>query len=403
MLFDNGNVYSLLITNDQIDIIHDDIIFWTKDNEMKELIKGFNQELINWKFIRLYTWTQTYYMFKYRKLLIFGLNHIFLYDSDSKVIMKKYETNHFHPVSLLTDDENSIEGYVIQPDVYHDTSINHIIYDLVTNDNDNSFPFIQPITENKTDDDNVWSKYYYIQITDNPNKLLLVHPSRYEKSNEETFLLHRLPFGYSEKSTRKLYLFDSLIGCVYIIHPMPPSLRKLFNYQSNIELTRTNIPFEKWFSCSDKFPFSYHFGNRYPPNRCEKSLKSNLEDQNTTMSSSDQKHLSDEHAYQIIRYTLIATFIILSLIVVLGPDYLKNKRTNNINDDLNMFQQQPQHKKVKVEQSASTSTSTSGQSTTKVKSVKSISLTQSNNKKPNSKLSSSQVSKKKTKSNLSKK
>src|SRR5699024_9839685 len=62
--------------------------------------------------------------------------------------------------------------------------------------------------------------FYFLERTENPNQLRLAHPANLAKASGSTAsrkLFRSLPRGFVHHKTQHMYLFDQILGCVYIL------------------------------------------------------------------------------------------------------------------------------------------------------------------------------------------
>ena len=97
--------------------------------------------------------------------------------------------------------------------------------------------------------------FYYLEKTSKPNEVRLVHRRNYASprpgSPQQRPLLSpsQRPIGY--KSGPNTFLFDTVLGCVYVIRGMPNSLEAAYEKsRSDLILERKNIPYEDFFKCN---------------------------------------------------------------------------------------------------------------------------------------------------------
>lgn len=114
--------------------------------------------------------------------------------------------------------------------------------------------------------------YFYLEKNERPDQVLLVHRTNFKakqageaQSDAElkAEMMRQLlppsshPVGY--KNGENTFLFDNLLGCVYIIHRLPASLEALYKkYEGNpaaaeMTFSRTNVPYEEFFRCDVEY------------------------------------------------------------------------------------------------------------------------------------------------------
>lgn len=117
--------------------------------------------------------------------------------------------------------------------------------------------------------------YFYLEKNERPDQVLLVHrtnfkakqaassPEAQSDAELKAEMMRQLlppsshPVGY--KNGENTFLFDNLLGCVYIIHRLPASLEALYKkYEGNpaaaeMTFSRTNVPYEEFFRCDVEY------------------------------------------------------------------------------------------------------------------------------------------------------
>ena len=109
------------------------------------------------------------------------------------------------------------------------------------------------------------------------------------------------------------YLFDTVLGCVYIIQKMPASLNDAFSSRSqNLVLKRSNVPYERFFNCNYTLPKNWP----YDLNRCETTVDSPLVTKviNET-TTTESNALLDETGWVVL---LVVVFVLLVALIALG-------------------------------------------------------------------------------------
>lgn len=154
-------------------------------------------------------------------------------------------------------------------------------------------------------DDSLSHQFYFIERGDMVNKVVLVPrmERKKKKGNPKRQLMSSVPRGYCLGSD--VFLFDTLLGCVYIIRNLNMSLAKTKKRTEVISLTMDSIPLEQFIICPE-FPVVSPFP--HDAGRCNLSLEEEPPQEPLAVKSDESN---------LLIWLLVVFFFIISIAIII--------------------------------------------------------------------------------------
>lgn len=166
--------------------------------------------------------------------------------------------------------------------------------------------------------------FFYLEKTERSDQVRLVHRRHYGKNRsgteEERQLLPPKSHPVGFRSGGNTFLFDSQLGCVYILTQLPSSLTKAYQEtEEDLTISRKSLPFEEFFKCGNDYRRTENFP--YPANRCQTVIGSTFPDLSSMPPVTDREFV---YSWLLLLFGLfIFLLLVVSICFYAWPEFRK--------------------------------------------------------------------------------